>query len=156
MSRERLGVLRGGLVAGAVAAVLLQLVVLPRAAAGSAARFPEVAHLERPYLLVAVLALGAVELALLAAWRLVAAAESREGPTPRARRWADVMAAALVAAVALVAGVGAHAGVVEHVGGPPAGLVVVASPGLLVGVVVLRRRVLGVLRDERSDHRTTR
>ncbi|WP_298805413.1 DUF2975 domain-containing protein [uncultured Pseudokineococcus sp.] len=156
MTREHLGVLRAGLATAAVAVLVLQVVVLPRTAADSAARFPEVAHLERPYLLVAVLALGAVELALLATWRLVAAAEGRRGATTGARRWADVMAAALVVAVALVAGVGAHAGGVEHVGGPPAGLAVVASPGLLVGVVVLRRWVLGVLRDERSDHRTMR
>ncbi|GAA2031061.1 DUF2975 domain-containing protein [Pseudokineococcus marinus] len=153
MTQEHLGVLRGGLATAAVAVVVLQVVVLPRTAADSAARFSEVAHLERPYLLVAVLALGAVELALLAAWRVLAAVEASGAPTTGARRWADVMAAALVVAVALVAGVGAHAGGVEHVGGPAAGLVVVASPGLLVGVVLLRRWALAVLQHERNGDR---
>lgn len=143
--------LRAWVAALAAGAVVVQAVVLPQVASSSAARYPEVAHLERPYLVASVAAVGAVEVALLAAWRLLSAAETGGGLTGRARRWADVLAAALCGAVLLLAGVCAHAGFVEQVGGPPMALGLIASPVLVLGAVVLRRAAVDLLRDGRGD-----
>lgn len=150
MTGLHIRVLRGCVAASAVGAVVVQLVV-PQVASSYATRFPEVAHLERPYLLASVAAIGAVEVALLAAWRLLSAAGAGTGLTGRARRWADVMAAALCGSVLLLAGVCTHAGFVEQVGGPPMALGLLSSPALVLGARILRRAVVDVLRDGDGD-----
>lgn len=124
-------------------ALLAQFVVVPRVAAGYANTYPEVAHLERPYLLAIVVALGGLEVALLAAWKIVSAAKRGEALTTRSKRWANVMAASVVLMAVLFAGVCAHAGFVESVGGPAMGFGLFVSLALVPGAVVLRNKAKG-------------
>jgi len=145
MTRQHAALLRVVVAALAAGAVLAQLVVVPAVAAACADRYPEVAHLELPYLVACVAAIGGFEVALLAAWQLVSAAEGGGGLTRRSRRWADGMAASLGVMAVLLAGVCAHAVFVAHVGGPPVGFGLLASLALVAGAVVLRNEAIGLL-----------
>lgn len=137
MTREHVAVARGTVAGLAVMALLAQVWVVPRAAAEAAVRWPEVAHLEVPYLVAVVGAILAFEVALVAAWMLLGIRTERltaPGGTDarrRARRRAHVMTVSLVAAAVILAGVLAHAAFVENVGGPPSFL------GLIVCLVIV-------------------
>lgn len=133
MADAQVRVVRGFLVVLALMAVAVQVVALPRTAAAAAERYPEVAHLEAPYLLVTVLAVLALEIALVAAW--VAA----PGTSPGALRWIDVGAVALVVSALLLVLALWHAGFVENVGGPPVPMGIVLLLGLAAAVPPLRR-----------------
>lgn len=140
MTRMHVPFLRSWIGALALAALLAQLVVVPRVAAANARAYPEVAHLERPYVLAIVVALGGFEVALLAAWQIVSAAKRGQALTSRSKRWANVMAASLGLMAVLFAGVFAHAGFVESVGGPPMGFGLLVSLALVPGAFVLRSK----------------
>ncbi|GAA4626964.1 hypothetical protein [Cellulomonas oligotrophica] len=139
MADERARVLRGVVAVLGVLALAVQLVVLPRTAAAAAARYPEVAHLEAPYLLATVLAVLALEIALVAAWM------AAPGASAGAARWIDVGAVGLVVSALLLVLVLAHAGFVENVGGPPVPIGIVLLLGLAAAVPPLRRAALAHL-----------
>ncbi|GAB3548458.1 hypothetical protein GCM10027404_12380 [Arthrobacter tumbae] len=137
-------VLIGALAAGSL---LAQFVLVPQVASDAAERYPEVAHLEIPYLTAVVAALGFFEVALLAAWRLLAvtnsavAGKERLGLTGGSKRWIDVMTASLCSTALIFAGICVHAGSVENIGGPAMLFGLLASLSLTVAVVVLRSKV---------------
>ncbi|MCC9174434.1 DUF2975 domain-containing protein [Arthrobacter sp. zg-Y179] len=118
MTRQEAFPLRCAVVAFALAALLTQLVVVPRIAARSAAAYPEVADLASSYVTVIGAAVAAFELALLAAWQLVSAAVADRSVTRRSTGWANIMAVSLGVMAVLFAGVFAHAGFIENIGGP--------------------------------------
>jgi len=151
MTRQRTTLLR--VVVGALAAgsLLAQLVVVPRVASDLADRYPEVANLERPYVIAVVAAIGAFQVALLAAWQLPAAAAGGAGATRRSTRRVDVLAFSLCAMALVLAGICVHAGFVAHVGGPATGFGLLASLALAAGAVAARKQVLVVLVDGDAD-----
>ncbi|NJC20931.1 hypothetical protein BJ994_000007 [Arthrobacter pigmenti] len=124
----------------AIGALLAQVVVVPQVAADYADRYPEVAHLELPYLVAVVVAIGGFEVALLAAWRLLAAA--KDVSVGRSKRWINLMAASLCFTALVLAGVCVHAGSVENIGGPAMLFGVLASVAIIAGVIALRSRAL--------------
>ncbi len=142
MTRRQVPLLRIAVGALALGALLAQLVVVPRVAAGFAGAYPEVARLAPPYVIAIVIAIGGFEVALLAAWRLLSAAEGGEAATSRSRLWADVMTASLGVMAVLFAGVCAHAGFVEGVGGPPMLFGLLSSLALVPGAILLRNKAM--------------
>ncbi|WP_028278394.1 DUF2975 domain-containing protein [Arthrobacter sp. H5] len=134
---SRLRIVLGALVP---AALLLQFVVVPRTAASYAEAYPEVAYLEAPYLIAAVVTIGGFEVALLAAWQLLSAAEEGKASTHRSQRWANVMTASLCFMALLSAGVCVHAGSVENIGGPAMLFGLLASLALVAVALGLRSK----------------
>ncbi|MEJ5946639.1 hypothetical protein WDZ17_15175 [Pseudokineococcus basanitobsidens] len=145
MSREHLVLARVAVVACAAGALTAQLVV-PQVAAGYAARYPEVAGLERPYVVAVVVATAAVEVALVAAWQLLGR-DGEPGSPRRGRRRVEVVAGSLCLTAGVLAAVCVHAGAVAHVGGPAAGAGLLACLALVVAAVGARRRGLAVVAD---------
>ncbi|GAA1106566.1 hypothetical protein GCM10009650_07180 [Nesterenkonia jeotgali] len=152
---EHLGwrILLGGLFLGALIA---QLILVPALAASLAADYPQVAHLQMPYLAAVTVAIGGFEVAVVAAWRLltVAAVDTDAAPaavadtvataaerptTDRVRRWANIMTVSLGVMAVISAGVFLHAGWVGNIGGPPMLFGLLASMAVLLTAPVLRR-----------------
>ena len=130
-------------------AVLTQVWVVPRAGAAAAARYPEVAYLERPYVAAVVVAILGFEVALLAAWKLLPSETAGEAPTSAAKGWATALAGSLWFMAAVIAGVCVHAGFVELVGGPLTVLGILVCLAVVPVGVVLRREAAGLsLRDD--------
>ncbi|WP_312178515.1 DUF2975 domain-containing protein [Arthrobacter sp.] len=142
MTRQETLPLRCVLAALALAALLAQLVLVPGAAAGFAADYPEVAYLAAPYVTVIVVAIGGFEVALFAAWQLLSAAERGGASDGWPPRWANLMAASLGFMAVLFAGVFAHTGF-AGVGSPPMLFGLLASLALVPGAVVLRHKARG-------------
>ncbi|MCQ1947233.1 MULTISPECIES: DUF2975 domain-containing protein [unclassified Arthrobacter] len=145
MTRQEALPLRCAVVAFAVAALLTQLVVVPRMAARSAAAYPEVADLASSYITVIGVAVAAFELALLAAWQLVSAAAADRSVTRRSTGWANIMAVSLGVMAVLFAGVFAHAGFIENIGGPAILFGLVVFLALIPVAFAFRYGVLGWL-----------
>jgi hypothetical protein len=152
MTRQEALPLRCALGALALVAVLAQFVVVPQMAADYAGAYPEVAYLASPYVTAIVIAIGAFEVALLAAWQLLSAAVSGAvsgagGPsTSRPTRWANVLAASLAFMAVLIAGVCVHAGSFAAVGGPAMLFGLIACLALVPAAFVLRNRAMGPYR----------
>lgn len=127
---EFLGI-RIALGALALGALIAQLLVVPLVAASLADKYPQVAHLESPYLAAVTMAILGFEAALLACWVLVTRAVAENASARRVRRWANGMTVSLCFMALLLAGVFFHAGWEENVGGPP------MLFGLLACLVVL-------------------
>ena len=142
MTRQEALPLRCVLGALALLALLAQLVVVPRTAAGFAGAYPETAYLAAPYVTVIVVAIGGFEVALLAAWQLLSAAERGGASSGWSQRWANIMAAALVIMALLFTGIFVHTGF-AGVGGPPMLFGLLASLALLPGAAVLRNKAMG-------------
>lgn len=143
MTRQEALPLRFFLGLWAAAALLVQVVVIPRAGSGVAGAYPEVAHLAPPTVAVLIIAVVGLELAIVAAWRLVAIAVAGGTSTGRARRWADVMAASLTGMAVLGAGACAYMGFVASIGGPARLFGLLASLALIPIAVALRGWVMG-------------
>lgn len=142
MTTQHLAFFRILIGALAIGSLLAQLVVVPQVAANAAERYPEVAHLEIPYVAAVVVAIGFFEIALLAAWRLVATARKQEAvSTGASQRWLNLMAVSLCLMALLFAGTCMHAGSVENIGGPAMLFGLLASLALISGVVIGRRRL---------------
>ncbi|WP_247829058.1 DUF2975 domain-containing protein [Arthrobacter antioxidans] len=130
----------------ALGALLAQFVVVPRIANGYANTFPEVAYLASPYVIAVAAAIGGFEVALLAAWQLLAAHE--EGSlSGRSKRWINGMAVSLCLMALLIAGICIHAGSVAEVGGPAMLFGVLGSTALVAVVVAARRSALASMRE---------
>ncbi|MCC9204532.1 DUF2975 domain-containing protein [Arthrobacter sp. zg-Y769] len=145
MTRQEALPLRCALVTFALAALVVQFVVVPRIAARAADAYPEVADLASPYVTVIGVAVAAFELALLAAWQLVSAAAADRSAQRRSTGWANIMAVSLGAMAVLFAGVFAHAGSVENIGGPAMLFGLLLFLALIPVAVALRNGVLGWL-----------
>lgn len=140
-------------------ALIAQLILVPALAASLAEDYPQVAHLQMPYLVAVTVAIGGFEVTVVAAWRLLVAAAvdtvaapaaaadtvatAAEWPTTdRVRRWANVMTVSLGVMAVISAGVFLHAGWVEEIGGPPMLFGLLASMAVLLTAPVLSRGVM--------------
>ncbi|WP_043445258.1 DUF2975 domain-containing protein [Arthrobacter sp. L77] len=139
LSRIVLGIL-------ALGALLAQFVMIPRIAKGYANTYPEVADLASPYVIVVAAAIGGFEVALLAAWQLLAAYEEGS-PSGRSKRWIDGMAVSLCLMALLIAGICVHAGSVAEVGGPAMLFGVLGSVALIAVVGAARSRALASVQE---------
>lgn len=135
ISSDQALILRAGIIAVALAAVLTQFVAAPLTASGYADEYPELAYLELPYVLTLGIAFIGMAVALLAAWQLVSiASRSRQG----ANRWTaslTTMTVSLCWTALVFAGLCVHAGFVVNVGGPPVLMGIVASLGVVAGSI---------------------
>ncbi|TDK27981.1 DUF2975 domain-containing protein [Arthrobacter crusticola] len=131
-----------------LAAVLVQLVAIPGAGASYARAYPKVAQLAPPYVTALVAAFIALELALLAAWKLVSAVVAGRAMISRSTRWAGIMAASLMVTALIGAGVSVHAGSVARVGGPAMLFGLLFSLALVPAAFALRRWVMGWLQND--------
>lgn len=125
---------------------VLAQVLVRVAASQQATMVPEVAYLEVPYSVAAILFIGCVQVALLVVWRLLALVDGEAIFTRRAVRWIDVMVACAAVATILSAGVLVHMlGFVPGGGGPMIYFVAAAATGALASVllIVVVRGVLG-------------
>ncbi len=150
----RLQVVFARVVIGALAllAFLTQAWAVPHVGAAAAARYPEVAYLERPYVAAVVIAILGFELALLAAWKLLPSESAGDVRTSTAKGWATALAGSLWFMAAVIAGVCVHAGFVELVGGSLTVLGILVCLAVVPVGVVLRREAAGLsLRDD-VDH----
>lgn len=129
----------------ALGALIAQLLVVPFVAAGLAEEYPQVAHLESPYLAAVTVAILGFEAALLACWMLVTGAVAESASARRVRRWANGMTASLGFMAVLLGGVFVHAGWVENVGGPPMLFGLLACLAVLPGAWMLRGSALRCL-----------
>ncbi|TYD00605.1 DUF2975 domain-containing protein [Arthrobacter echini] len=142
MTRQEALPLRFFLGLWTVAALLVQVVVIPRAGSSVAGAYPEVAHLAPPTIAVLIIAVIGFELAIVAAWYLVSIAVASKALTGEARRWADVIAASLTGMAVLGAGVCAYMGFVANIGGPAMLFGLLASLALIPIAVALRAWVM--------------
>lgn len=125
-----------------VAALMGQIVVFPRVAADYASRYPEVAHLETPYLTAVVLGLVVLQVAAFAGWFMLSAMRETGHHGNWVPACANVMTGSLVTMAAIFAGIFIHASVVENVGGPPMLFGVLAAVALVFGAFAARQKVL--------------
>lgn len=133
LARVLLGVL-------AIGAILAQVVIVPQLASDYAERFPEVAHLEAPYVLAVVVALAFFEVALLAAWQILAAEEGGRVLIRRAKPWMNIGTVCLCLMALIFAGICVHAGSVAKVGGPAMLLGLITSVAFIAALLVLRSK----------------
>ncbi len=137
----------------ALAALLIQLVVIPSAGASLASVYPQVAYLALPTAIALVVAVVGVEMTLVAAWQLVSAAVTGRALTSRSTRWANIMTASLIFMAVLLAGVFVYIGSVAGVGGPAMLFGLLASLTLVPVAFALRHWVRGWLGDDDVDDR---
>ncbi len=124
-------------------ALLTQALVVPWVAAACADAYPEVAYLERPYVVAVVTAILGFEVALFAAWQLLSAAKAGNVSKRPATRWADIVAGSLCFMAVVVAGICVHAAFVANVGGPPTIFGLLVCLAVVPVAVVLRNRAVG-------------
>ncbi|WP_144683530.1 DUF2975 domain-containing protein [Cellulosimicrobium sp. TH-20] len=132
----------------------LSMFLAPLLAAEVGAQYPEVRGLAVPYSVLAVLALLAVEVALVAVWHLLGLAARDEVFDPRALRSVTVVIGCVVTVATLAATVFGHLTFGAQLGGP---LVLLGLLGSLVGggalallVVVLRALLRAATADRRE------
>lgn len=143
MSRQQVALARILLGALAIGAALAQAVIVPQLTSDYAERFPEVAHLEAPYVLTAVVALAFFEVTLLAAWQLLAATEEGGRVLVRkAKPWINISVACLCLMALIFAGICVHAGSVAKVGGPAMLFGLVTSVAFIATVLALRSKAI--------------
>jgi hypothetical protein len=134
-------VVLGVLLAGTVTAQVLT----PGAAARVGAQYPEVARLEVPYSVAAILALVCLQVALATVWWLVTARARGLVRTPRTIRCLDVLAACGGVLTGLSAGVLVHVLAVVKLGGPAVVLTLAACVLAAMALVVLAAAARSVL-----------
>lgn len=144
MSRYQVALARVLLGVLAIGAVLAQAVIVPQLASDYAERFPEVAQLEAPYVLAVVVALAFFEVALLAAWQLLAAEEGGRVLVRKAKPWMNIGMACLCLMALIFAGICVHAGSVAQVGGPAMFFGLVASVSFIAAMLALRSKAFAV------------
>ncbi|VDR32296.1 Uncharacterised protein [Arthrobacter agilis] len=126
----------------AFAALVIQLVVVPRVGASYASVYPDVAYLEPLYVTAVMVALVGLLVALFAAWQVVSGALAARGVPSRPAGWANIMTASLIFLVLIFAGVFVHAGSVANVGGPAMLLGVLVCVAFVPVAFALRRWVI--------------
>ena len=141
LSIQHVPAARFALVGLFVTALILQLWVVPAAAAQAVAQYPEYGYLARPYVIAIGVAIGLFELALVSAWQVLSATTAE--PRPRRRKWwATTLTLALTLSGLVFAGVFIHAGSVERIGGPPMLFGLLAALTVVVVTLALRRKTL--------------
>ena len=134
---------------------LLAQVLVRVAASQQAAIYPELAYLEVPYSVVAILFIGCIQVALLALWPLLSRVDGGAVFTRPTVRWIDVIAICAAVAAVLAAGVFAHMMLVVGAGGPVfyvLGACVVGGVAAALLMVVLRGVLESAIADRtRSD-----
>src|SRR5690606_1618663 len=89
----------------AVMIVLLlacQVILIPRVAAMTADRNPDLAYLEAPGIVAAVLFLVCVQVVLLCVWKLLSLVRASEIFSPKAFRYVDIIIGTLIAASLII------------------------------------------------------
>lgn len=131
--------------------MVLAQVLTPFVAVAAGEEFPEVAHLVVPYSVAAILALVAVEVALVAVWRLAGLSAGGRVFAPAALRWVDVIIGCAAAVAVLSAAVWVHLVLIEATGGPGAMLAIafaaIFSAGLALLMVVMRGLLTSAIAD---------
>jgi Protein of unknown function (DUF2975) len=119
-----------------------QTFVIPTIGNASALQLPEFAYLQVPYSILAILAIGCVQVALVAVWMLLSMVSREAIFSERAFRWVDVIIGSGIVATALTLGVEVHVLGFTGAGGP--GPIIVLTGGVIGGaaavllVVVMR------------------
>jgi cytochrome bd-type quinol oxidase subunit 2 len=131
-----------------LAVLLIQVVVVPGSATNYANSYPEVAYLAQPYVTAVVIAFAGIQIALLAAWRLVAIAVTDRTWADRQAKWTNILVGALLVMAAVLAGVFIHAGSVESVGGPPMLFGIIGCAAIGAITIALRRWVKAWFQDD--------
>lgn len=136
---------------------MLAQVLVRVAASQEAVIHPEVAYLEVPYSVAAILWIACGQAALVAAWGLLSRVDRGVLLAPRTVRWVDVVTASAAAAAILAAAVLAHLLLVVGAGGPVfyyLGACVVVCVAVVLATVVIRGVILAeagaVARTDRS------
>ena len=130
---------------------VLAQVLVRVAASQSAVTYPELAYLELPYSVAAILFIACVQVALLAMWPLLSRVDHGAVLARPTVRWINIIATCAAVAVVLSAGVLVHMIVVVGAGGPVLyylGACVVG--GVAVGLTMVVTR--GVLESAIADH----
>lgn len=129
--------LRVALVVLLLGTVLGQVLVRVQASL-DATMFPEVAYLEVPYSVAAILFIGCGQVALLVVWQLLSLVDGGVIFTRRAVRWVNVIVACGAVATILSAGVLGHMlGFVPGGGGPMIYFVAASVMGALALVLLM-------------------
>lgn len=142
--------LRLVLMVGFLGCLLAQIVVLPILASESARVFPEVASLRIPYLAGAIMAVGCVQLCIVAIWRLLDFVARETVFRVSSLRWVDVVIWSAAVSAAIVLGLGSY--LLGTAGGGP-GVLLLTAAGATVGtgiallMLVMRRLLLQAIRD---------
>lgn len=106
-------------------------------ASQEATMFPEVAYLEVPYSVAAILFIGCGQVALLVVWRLLSLVDGGVIFTRRAVRWVNVIVACAAVATILSAGVLVHMLGFVPGGGPTIYFVAASVMGALALVLLM-------------------
>ena len=131
--------------------VLAQLLV-PVAASQEASFYPEVAYLEVPYSVAAILFIGCIQVAVVALWSLLARVDGGSIFSRPAVRRIDVITACAAIAMLLSAGVFGHLLLVVGAGGIVFYILAacVVGAGAVVLVMIVARGVLLSVAEPRS------
>lgn len=113
---------------------LVSQFLVPVLAQEMGGQYQETVGLVRPYSVVAILAIGAVQVALLVIWRLLFMVESDRVFSTAALRWVNALTGFLPLAALLASLAPLHLLFVVGVGGP--GVLLLAA-GLLIGALAL-------------------
>lgn len=124
---------------------LLAQVMVRVSASQQAAMAPEVAYLEVPYSVAAILFIGCAQVAMLVGWRLLSLIDRGAIFSRQAVRWVDVIAVCAAIATALGAGVMVHMLGFVPGGGGPMIYFVIGSTTVALAVVLLMLVVRGVI-----------
>lgn len=132
--------------------VLTQTVILPLLAHESAQTFPEVAYLQVPFLVLAILGVACAQVVLWCIWKLLGMVRSDSIFTGRAFRYVDVIIWAAVAGGAILAGMQVVLGVVVGGGGPGVVLILVGGTLCCLALALLMLVMRGLLRKATTMH----
>lgn len=134
--------------------LVLSQIFLPSAAQALGGQFWETAHLVVPYAVLGILAIAAVELAVLMIWMLIGRVGTQRIFRRRSLREVDVIIACMVAATLLPAGAMLHLLIGVGVGGP--GIVLMLAACLVMGtagtlLMTVMRGLLGAAIQDRTE-----
>ncbi|MDO5065670.1 MAG: DUF2975 domain-containing protein [Propionibacteriaceae bacterium] len=156
MNRAVIIALRVFLVLAVLVVIACQGFVVPIVAAEVVTQFPEVAHLQWPYILLADLVLVCFLPAVLAVWKLLNLVARQETFTPTSLGWVDLIIGCAATATVLALSGAAHLSWLS-IGGPPVALVLLGAlllgPGFMLLMLVLRHLLVAAtrLRTELSE-----
>ncbi|GAB7029307.1 DUF2975 domain-containing protein [Streptomyces sp. NPDC021749] len=126
--------LRAGIAAAILVGLFGQIVVIPTTAADEVDRFPPYAPFATPYVTVAIVGVGCVQVALVAVWMLLAMVRRDALFSPLAFRWVDTIIGASVVATLLALGVSGHLALAE-IPSPDDGMRVIGALGAALASV---------------------
>ena len=136
--------LRALLIGLGLGCILGQAVIIPVMASDLAREFPEVAFLQVPYTLVAVLIILCIEIAFVAVWRLLTMVAQEQIFAERAIPWVNTIVWAALVSTVLSVGCCMHLLFLINAGGPGVLLLMVAAliGGLAFSLIMVVMRGL--------------